>query len=214
MKDVVNHILGVKDNVVINNNIKDIIGQLPIRMTKSKFIERIQNSISVYKGADIDSLDNFVYVIRTCAMLHSPEGKDTYFDEFAPFLKELAQIDFQSLNQDSYRILHEKMDHTVGKINELSDLYVTIQKIVNLSYAYTLLKSHKKYDVKVDTTALQIIQEICSLFENDAMVLQLQVETLLTKLEGKLEESYQDKQLLEAVLDEIIITYSVKLPDR
>ena len=44
-------IYGVKDNMVINGRMKEVIGQLPVRMTKAKFLEYVSNSFDLNKKA-------------------------------------------------------------------------------------------------------------------------------------------------------------------
>ncbi|MDY5181240.1 MAG: hypothetical protein SPH87_08460, partial [Butyribacter sp.] len=59
VQDVVRFIFGSKDNVAINDSIHSIIGQLPMRMTRTRYIDIIRNSISVYEGSDMSSLESF-----------------------------------------------------------------------------------------------------------------------------------------------------------
>ena len=43
-------ILEDEDNMAINRKISQVIGQLPVRLTKNKFFEMLSNGLSIYKG--------------------------------------------------------------------------------------------------------------------------------------------------------------------
>ena len=47
VQDVVNFIFGSKDNVAINDNIHCVIGQLPMRMSRTRYFDIIKESVSI-----------------------------------------------------------------------------------------------------------------------------------------------------------------------
>lgn len=53
-----------------------------MRMTRSRYIDIIRNAISVYDGSDMSSLESFIYMFRTNAMLYKNGDMDKYFTEF------------------------------------------------------------------------------------------------------------------------------------
>jgi hypothetical protein len=58
------YILENKDNVVINGRIAEVVGQLPMRLTRSKFLEYLNEAFSLYKGAMVGTVNDFIYNIR------------------------------------------------------------------------------------------------------------------------------------------------------
>ena len=66
-------ILEDEDNMAINRKISQVIGQLPVRLTKNKFFEMLSNGLSIYKGGTKESLKNFLYMLKTTAMLENTE---------------------------------------------------------------------------------------------------------------------------------------------
>ena len=62
-----------EDSATINSKIKMIIGQLPVRLTKSKFFEMLSNGLSIYNQGTKEGLYDFLYMIRTAAMLDKTE---------------------------------------------------------------------------------------------------------------------------------------------
>ena len=107
-QDLLQFIFGSRDNAVISDNIRFAVGQLPMRMTRSRYFDLIKESLSLYKDADKSSLDGFLYMFRTNAMLYRNEHMKEYFTEFVPVLEEFEQLDYDNMDEATYRIYAEK----------------------------------------------------------------------------------------------------------
>ena len=217
-QDVVNFIFGTKDNVAINDNIHGVIGQLPMRMTRSRFFEVIRESISVYKGSDVSSLESFLYMFKTNAMLYKSPHMDKYFTEFRSILDELAEVDYENITEDMFKIYSEKIRVNASKLNDISDLYMQLGQIIN--EAYIIAKSVKyTKDAESIEAADIVIKGINSLFikkESDIWSLaeglsqeddEAKIYWLgehFPQIEGKQEKIYDSLNTSGAVLDEII----------
>ena len=162
-QDVVKFIFGSKDNVAINDSIHEIIGQLPMRMTRSRYIDIIRNAISVYDGSDMSSLESFIYMFRTNAMLYKNGDMDKYFTEFVPVLDELSKLDYENITKEMYDIYAEKITNNAVKLNDISDLYMQLGQIINELYIITV---SSKYVEKIEKNTPQqvVIRGINSLF--------------------------------------------------
>lgn len=216
-QDVVKFIFGSKDNVAINDNIHSIIGQLPMRMTRSRYIDVIRNSISVYEGSDMSSLESFLYMFRTNAMLYKNDDMDKYFTEFVPVLDELSKVDYENITKEMYDIYAEKIRTNASKLNDISDLYMQLGQIINELYVIAV---SSKYIEKADENVAQqvVIRGINSLFtgrESDVWKLsEEEFEDDEAKLywlgehfyevEGKQEQLFDAMNMAGAILDETI----------
>lgn len=78
-QQLIQYIFGVKDNFVVNERVKEVIGQLPVRMARSRFYELVKNSMTLYKGSDKSSLESYLYMMRTSTLLYQAQGKDSCF---------------------------------------------------------------------------------------------------------------------------------------
>ena len=74
-----------------------------------KYLDIIKKSLSLYKDADKYSLDGYVYMLRTSAMIYEPEGMDRHFTWFGTLLDELSEVDFAAIDSAHFVILQEKM---------------------------------------------------------------------------------------------------------
>lgn len=215
---VMNFIFGSQDNVTINDNLRLVIGQLPMRMTRRHYFDLIRDCISVYKGSDVSSLEGFLYMFRTSAMLYHDPGQDKYFTEFAPVIKELAETDFENMDQQLYELYAEKIRVNASRLNELSDLYMQIGQLINETYTIVTAAPYCEEVEKMEAADC-VVQGIHALFtgQDQAEVWQQTKEVLSTEeekldwlgtklplMEGKQEKLYDAVNVAEAALDELI----------
>lgn len=109
-----------------------------MRMTRSRYIDIIRNAISVYDGSDMSSLESFIYMFRTNAMLYKNGDMDNYFTEFVPVLDELSKLDYENITKEMYDIYAEKITNNAVKLNDISDLYMQLGQIINELYIITV----------------------------------------------------------------------------
>ena len=86
-REILRVIFETDDNAIVNEKIRMMLSQLPVRMTKTKFFEYLEQSFQNYAGQDREAVDSFLYMLRSAAGIYEPEG----FDEEYPNLKELMK---------------------------------------------------------------------------------------------------------------------------
>ena len=214
-QEVMNFIFGSNDNVTINDNLRVVLGQLPMRMTRSHYFDLIKNCISVYKGSEIESLEGFLYMFRTSAMLYKHPAQEQYFTEFAGVLQELMEADYEHMDRTLYELYAEKVRVSASKLNDLSDLYMQIGQIINGVYTLVVTEPYCVDEEKM-TVVDDVIRVINALFLEKEIDL-WQREDLLTEedrlnwlaeklpaVEGQQEKLYQSVNVAEAALDELL----------
>jgi predicted transcriptional regulator len=50
-REILRYIFDGEDNLIINEKIREIIGQLPVRITRQKYLDLLEESLQVYLGA-------------------------------------------------------------------------------------------------------------------------------------------------------------------
>ena len=214
-QEVMNFIFGSNDNVTINDNLRVVLGQLPMRMTRSHYFDLIKNCISVYKGSEIESLEGFLYMFRTSAMLYKHPAQEQYFTEFAGVFQELMEADYEHMDRTLYELYAEKVRVSASKLNDLSDLYMQIGQIINGVYTLVVTEPYCVDEEKM-TVVDDVIRGINALFLEKEIDL-WQREDLLTEedrlnwlaeklpaVEGQQEKLYQSVNVAEAALDELL----------
>ena len=154
-KDIERYVLSDKDNSVINMKISQIVSQLPMRLSRGKFFDILENSLSIYKGSERSSVDDFVYMIKTAGMLYKPEGFDSKFQELIAAEKELSEIDYENMDEEAYTRVRLSLDGFSTVVEEYSDACVMLTQVVNDVYSIILCA-----DVKVDDEELNKVVRI------------------------------------------------------
>ncbi|MDE5864143.1 MAG: hypothetical protein K2H34_07345, partial [Lachnospiraceae bacterium] len=74
---VFGYLFNDRDKMVVNSKIQMVTGQLPIRMTKNRFFDYLTDTLNIYKGSDKSSVDGFVDMLQSAALLELPKGYGT-----------------------------------------------------------------------------------------------------------------------------------------
>ena len=196
------YIFSIKDNMLINEIIKESIGQLPIRMTKNRYLDLIRESITLYKGSDKESLDAYLYMLRTSAMLYEPDGMKEYFLEYKEELELFEKADYNVLTEDEYNRLTVSLTQMADDLVKKTDFYVYVQELLNsLDTIFIALCSMDKEEWDKEQDCKQILSVVYSLFMNPSNQEKLTLaEEKLSHLEGQQEKAHDMITRLEACL--------------
>lgn len=208
-------IFSSEDNVTIGENVRFVLGQLPMRLTRTRYFDLIREAVSVYKGSEKSALDGFIYMFRTNAMLYQSANKEKYFTEFADVLKELESIDYENITAELYTIYAEKIRTNAAKLNDISDLYLQLTGLINELYCICASSPYADALENDDVTGV-VIRGINSLFlQKDSDVWSAmesegasEEEKLywlgeqFTAIEGRQERLFEGMDMAGAVLEE------------
>lgn len=199
--DVMHYIISDKDSV--NVRISEIISQLPIRITKTKFYERISDAFSLYKGNEKSAFDEFVYMIRTVSMLYEPEGFTTDYKDLYEIYKFLFELDYKNITKEQYADAVSKLNYATDKVIVYSDLYVMLEELVNDLLTISLAKPYdiiKEENVTVMTNIISKINDFAMGKEKE-MDLDYITEGFMS-VEGVQEQLYNNISYNDSVVDD------------
>lgn len=165
--DLIHYIFSEKDNVVVNSKIAELVGQLPMRLSKERFFSYIREAFSLYHGAQKGSIDDFDYLIRSTALL-SVSKKQTEnkviveqdFDEYKKIMDILVKTDYKTIDVTMYNTLNKELKIGIEKINELSDNIVLLIQLINDLYTVALMKEYSIGSTTQTVLAKEIIESI------------------------------------------------------
>lgn len=215
-QELMQYIFGVKDNFVINEKIKDVISQLPVRMARSKFYELIKNSISLYKGGQKESLESYLYMLRTSAMLYKPEGEGKYFKDWGAFVEKLKETDYAELTKETFDELSGELMGKAANIMYTSEMFVSLQELMNSLYVFILMDGRETLEKEECEDTLKTCEEIIQAIQDklkNGDVLSFEMEDKLYQLEGVPEKIAQQIAQLEGSLDMVTESYKDKLTE-
>ncbi len=198
------YIVSEEDNMMMNLKILNVIRQLPVRMTKSRFFEQLKAGLSVYENNAMEGLEDFLYMVRTSAALDRPEGMEQY-RELQEIAARLRETDYGTLDAEQYEELNRQMQYAADFLKESVDLYVQLADLMNDVYTILLMQPYAAADEEEIAVCRQIVQLVCRKLEDGASgsLGETALEQLID-LEGRQEYLREQYEKLEYYLDEIL----------
>lgn len=194
-----------KDNVVINETIKEVISQLPVRITKQKYFEYLKEGFSELIGAKEDSFRTHIYLVRSAALLDFPfDGKDIYPDLWDKKV-QLEKLDFKNITKEEYDSATDLLSDAVTFLEIETTAYFSLMELVNELYALIICTPFAKDDSSDDTekrdAVFNIINEINkAYFGNQSDEISGDVIERFKSLEGFQEDTEFDLLKLDDAL--------------
>lgn len=193
------------DNVMINEMIKEVIGQLPMRITRQKYFEYLKDGLSGLIGASQDSFETYMYMIRSSAILDYPEDSKDIF----PYLWEkksyLEKIDFKNISKEEYETAAEVKSDAITFIDIETTAYYSLMELVNELYTILVCAPYKGNEFPEERefreAAFYIVGEINTAYiKNKQDEISQDVVEKFKTLEGYQEDTEFDLLRLEDAL--------------
>ncbi|MBE5935142.1 MAG: hypothetical protein E7262_05060 [Lachnospiraceae bacterium] len=205
---IVEYIFSGEDNMIINARIKDVIGQLPIRMTKAKFFDLLKESFSIFNGSTSDGFDSYMDRIKTAAtLLNVDNGVDIEY--LKTELEAFDNVDYLSIDNDQFDKLQERYRRVSHYISTYTDFYTNYARIINMLYTIVLTKKNIKEDmsdVEVYNNVKAIITHVTDCYRAGAnQEAYEEVTDKLILLEGVQENTHHICSSLEQGIDEQLL---------
>ncbi|MBR4515711.1 MAG: hypothetical protein IKO61_12600 [Lachnospiraceae bacterium] len=215
---IVNFIFKDKDQPMIMDRMKNILAQLPVRMTKQRFCDILSNALDLYKGADKTALESFAEMFKGLTLISKPEGFEEGHEALKSLLNDFKEADYATIDGATFKDLQAKLDEVVADMDEESSDYILLTQLINSAYVMLISTDVKEQALKVRgySEAVDII--------HDVMNKTIDVEDGFYKLEGVPEELAEETTALlsageslaeqyEDTLKEAGLTESFKLTD-
>lgn len=193
---ITEYILSDRDNAVMHTKISEVVGQLPLRMTRQRYFEIVKDSFTLYLGEEKENLEDMVYMLRTCGALDAPEGTEGEWADLYAVYSGMKQTDFSNITQEECKKLQDQLIFAADYIERMSNLYMIMQEVVNDVYIILLSMPFALTETGETENCRAIIRYVLERVESgkaDAF----EDETLdgimnsFEKLEGKQERLYE-----------------------
>lgn len=200
-REIMQYIFSDEDNTAINGKISEIIGELPVRLTKNKFFELLDQGMNVYKQTDKQTIDDFVYMLRTSGILDIPENINK-INNLYEIYEDIQKIDYSSLDSEGFKKQEDMLRIASSIIEESTNIHMMLQGIINKIYAIIILKPYAETEDKALEAGKKIIALVNASFnDNDFLTLPEEIEDLFIFMEGVPEEIQRRIQSDEYALD-------------
>lgn len=202
LKRLMGFITDTSDSAVMNGRIKQIMGQLPVRLTKQKFYSLLMEGLSVYLGSPRENLRDMMYTLRTESMVSLPEGMDAGHKEIYEILQQFKRMDYRDMTFDSFEEASAKLSYASQVLTDESGFYVMLQDVINDLCVLMFAKQDAVIDVSEEEFYRSVISSIqVKLDQEDFTLGEDEFLHQLTQLEGR-QEVYYERYLKVEVLNE------------
>ncbi len=191
------------DKMVVNSKIQMVTGQLPIRMTKNRFFDYLTDTLNIYNGSDKSSVDDFVTMLKSTALLELPEGFDDAYPAIVGVIKVLQSTDFKKVDLDAYNAVMEQFAFTTDYLTELVSNYLLVMEIINDLYAALLALPYEKNDNAVTMVCADMLKGLHDAFISEGEIPEV-VDEGFMQIEGLQEELGEDILQYESILTEVM----------
>lgn len=202
-RQIMQYIFSDEDNTAINSKISEVIAELPLRLTKSKFFQLLSDGLSVYYKTDKETVDDFVYMLKTSALLELPQNLSEY-KELYEIYNDVKNINYSEITEEQFHGLETKLKYVADYIDKETNLLMLLQGIINRIYVIMLAEPYADNEDKDIKACIDVILAINDNF-SDAEYISLpdDVTDMFVFLEGVPESIHEQLQNVEYVLDNI-----------
>lgn len=196
------YVFSENDTVVVNSKLQILMSQLPVRMTKNKFYDVVANTLSIYKGGETSSVDDFVDMLKTAVLINKPEGFESEYPELYDIYSRLEETDYKSIDEGLFDRLTIDLNQGAEFIAQQVSFYMLFQEVINDTYTILLtsLGRSKNNDDTAFKSAVKIIDTCINSFTEDSAE---ELMDAFMSLEGSQENVYENVMILETVLDDV-----------
>lgn len=204
MQQLSDYLFSDRDQSVVREKVRLVLGQIPVHMTKSKFSQRVSEALTLYKDSDRRTLEDFIYMIRTSAMVYEPAKYVGEYPAFETILHRLETAEYTGMEEDTYHEMADMLEEGARQIHEITDFYYNLQKVVNSIYAVCLISPYQEKESRLIRLCRQIWGSLADRDYRDEM---------LEPLEGQIEDRLERTSYLETVLFDIKSSYQAELEE-
>lgn len=196
------YVFSEQDTVVVNSKLQILMSQLPVRMTKNKFYDVVANTLSIYKGGETSSVDDFVDMLKTAVLINKPEGFKSEYPELYDIYSRLEETEYKSIDEGLFDRLTIDLNQGAEFIAQQVSFYMLFQEVINDTYTILLtsLGRSKNNDDTAFKSAVKIIDTCINSFTEDSAE---ELMGAFMSLEGSQENVYENVMILETVLDDV-----------
>ncbi|MCR5154877.1 MAG: hypothetical protein K6B75_08540 [Lachnospiraceae bacterium] len=161
-RDILEKIFATNDNALINSNIRDMLANLPVRMTKSKMLDYITDSFNVYKNAEKESVDTYDYMLRCAAGIYKPEAEKEIFAGLCGKVEKLeGMVNQKEVSKEDYLLSKEILDEACDEVKNLSEEVESTARLANECLTILLCKPYFTLSAERECTKLYgILKEL------------------------------------------------------
>lgn len=176
---------------LVNQRIQNVVGQLPVRLTKNKFFAMVEEGLSVYLKGTQENLDDMMNILRSEGLLNQPKDCAEGYERLHGFLEMCRGADYARMDAQTYRGLTEQLKEAGDTLSGLTWNILLLMNLVNDLYLIFLTRERVLMGVSEETRMKEILRGIKAMFDAGAGEIPGELTQSLTFLEGKQEAYFE-----------------------
>ena len=193
-REVLQWIFEAEEPAIVNENIKMMLQCLPVRMTKGKFLELVENAFSIYNQADAQSIEMFDYMLRSAAGLYHPKGMAKSYPKLDKVKKLFEEKNPVELSVEEYAERKQALAAGSEYIQNATECLGAVQAVSNALLTVLFTKPYFTLDAERSAARPEaILTKLLSESEVDT-------EGLFAGIETEMEQVSEEVNGLEPLL--------------
>lgn len=193
VNEMMRFVISAEESMERNQRIKMLLAELPMRFTRNKFFSMIRQSLTVYEGADRQTLEQAIKALKREALLTLPQGMEEDHVQLYKNLKKLEEADYKNLDKDGFLRLQKVFEEARDILFNQSTDRMSLMEMVNDLYVMCLAGP----DMLMDSREKEELQSLVSMVaermkKDDYSLSDEELEKHLVPLEG-VQENYYDQ---------------------
>ncbi len=210
---ILQYIVSDNDPALMQSKIKFIYGQLPVRLSRGKFINWIEQALMLLRGVQASEMDDYCKMI---ADIFYPEGVKGYGEQFVPLYEAVNSLEKSlepDLDEKDVQGLFDKVKAIGAYIEDAISLMLLTATMLNnmIALLYSLSKSSAGTNAQEAKAFMDLMTHIATLEQGD--VIDKTVVEHLHAIEKTMEKSMEDLVKVDGLLDMLNNSYEDELKD-
>ncbi len=185
------------EQTTVNQRIGQVLGQLPVRLTKQKFFSMVREALNLYKGSEGKNLDDMMYMLRSQALLDQPQGMADFNPDLEARLERFRQSDYKHMTALCYEELSQCLEQTAQLLTEAADRASLLMDLLNDLYVLALAAGQEVSHIPEEQAARAVMAAVPEKLKSGQSL----HASLLVPLEGSQETCFEEWEAWAAPLD-------------
>jgi len=204
-KELINFITSDRDQATMKYKTMEVLKSIPVRMTRNRFFEMVNDGFSVYNDGDMDTLQSFNYMIRGGAMIYEPENMESNFPDLYEYSKHFEALDFDNLDNDQFFVEDITLKECIDFLNNQVTTYDILAQLVNQLYVRVLTAEFADRDSDDYVAADNLAKKALLKFDpNEVFEVDEELTEHLVELEGIQEDELEELEEAEGKFEDIL----------
>lgn len=156
-RDVLSAIFKTGDNAVINDNIRTAVRELPLRMTKARFFDILENSLRKYIDTDASSLEREIYMLRSSAGIY--ERGEVPLKEVDDAIAYFEELDLSEMTDETYEAAAGHLLNCMKLLTDIGEVLQSLEHIVNLLCVLAITADRVEDEFYDDATGMRVLTD-------------------------------------------------------